>query len=427
MNETTAARCPASAATPHTPPDEPGLRPAHVADTAAPEAPVVDWVDPTALQQDPYPTYRRLRAEAPVAWVPRLNRYLVTSYAACKAMEDDPESPRAGTENITRSLGGVPMLAKTGAAHTAERAALNPALRPKCMQDVWEPVFTRNAHRYLDVLTGIGPERADLHRDYAVPLAARNLADLLGMRDVPAEQLARWSQAFISEMANGGKDPDVTRRAAEAGAEADAVLDDLVPRLRSCPDDSVVSTLAAGGMGVPEIHHNVKLIISGGVNEPQHALTTLFWALDGNPEQRAEILAEPRLWRTAFDEAIRLVAPIGMIPKTLERDTVLGGVRLLAGRDVGLMISAANRDPSRFPDPDSFDLHRPKVAHLAFGAGVHMCAGLWAARWSIGQIAVPLLYERHPDVRIDPSRRTRWAGWFFRGMTECPIAWTETR
>src|SRR5690242_628401 len=120
----------------------------------SPEAadyPVADWVDVAALATDPYPTYARLRAESPVAWVPQLNKFLVTSYAGCHTVEQDQElfSANVSGATMTRAIGAQPMLRKDDPEHSVDRAPVNPVLRPKSIKEVWGPVFERNAEAYL--------------------------------------------------------------------------------------------------------------------------------------------------------------------------------------------------------------------------------------------------------------------------------------
>jgi hypothetical protein len=87
------------------------------------------------------------------------------------------------------------------------------------------------------------------------------------------------------------------------------------------------------------------------------------------------------------------------------------------------MIGAANHDPEVFERPEEFDLTRPRVSHLGFGSGVHQCAGHWAARIGIGEIAVPMLYHELPGLRIDTRRPANWSGWVFRGVETAPVTW----
>ncbi|MHC1558605.1 cytochrome P450 [Actinomycetospora sp. C-140] len=390
-------------------------------------APTADWVDPPAMLRDPYETYARLRALGPVVLVPAMGRHLVTGSAACRAVEADQATYSAdvsgGGATMARALGAKPMLRKDDPEHAVERAPVNAGLRAKSVRAAWAPRFEHNARIQLDVLRGQGPEHAELNRDYAAPVAARNLVDLLGLPEATPEEMERWSHAFIAGIGNLHDDPDLWARCDDAQREVDDHLDALLPHLRRHPDASMTSALVNDGLAEPAVRANVKLTISGGMNEPQHMITNMVWALSRHPEQRDRVLADPSLWPVVFDEALRWLSPIGMYPRETTRATVLDGVALPGGAILGVVIGAANRDPAAFDHPERFDITRTRRAHLGFGSGVHLCVGHWAARIAIGEIAVPRLYEALPGLRTDTRRDEAWFGWVFRGLTDLPVTW----
>jgi cytochrome P450 len=394
---------------------------------AATPAATADWVDPAVMLRDPFDTYGRLRALGPVVRVPVLDRYLATGFEACRLIEADQETYSASVTGsgatMARALGAQPMLRKDDPAHAAERTPINPAMRPKRIREAWVPLFERNAQTYLAALQERGPDEADLNSDYAAPLAAQNLVDMLGLHGAGAEDMTRWSHAFIAGIGNLADDAGIWARCDAAQAEVDALLDELIPRYRREPDASLTSALANAGLPDGAVRANVKLTISGGMNEPQHMITNIVWALSRHPDQRDRVLADPSLWPAVFDETVRWVSPIGMYPRQTTRATVLDGVELPAGAILGVVVGAANRDPATFERPAEFDIARPKQPHLGFGSGVHLCAGHWAARISIGEIAVPLLYDRLPGLRTDLRRSEEWFGWVFRGLTSLPVTW----
>lgn len=392
----------------------------------APECPTADWVEVTALPVDPYPTYARLREEAPVAWVPALKRVLVTDYESSHAVEQNPEQFTANVSGATmnRALGGQPMLRKDDPEHAADRTPVNPVLRPKVVKEQWAPLFRRNAETYLDRLAEAGPGHADLNRDYAGPVAAQNLMDVLGFKEVPIDQFARWSHDFIAGTGNVLDDPEIWVRCERSAAEADERIVELIPYYRGHPNSSMISAWANSDLPIDNIVANIKLTISGGFNEPQHMVTNMVWALSSHPEQAARVLDDPRLWPAVFDETVRWRSPIGMFPREASEDVILGGVRIPAGTNMGVVVASANRDPAHFGETaDDFDIARAKKPHLAFGSGPHLCAGHWVAKMSIGQIAVPLAYERFPGLRTDDRRPENWDGWVFRGLTSLPVTW----
>lgn len=398
-------------------------------DTSSPtEAPVAEWIDPTEMLRDPYETYRRLRDLGPVVWVPKMNRYLATSFAACWAIEADQETYSADVSGssalMARALGAKPMLRKDDPDHAAERGTINPCMRPRNIRENWLPLFRDNAERYLAELLERGPDQADLNEHYAAPLAAQNLIDMLGLEGAAPKDMTRWSHAFIDGFANLADDADVWVRCNAAQEQIDGLLDDLIVHFRRQPNHSMISAMVNSNQPEEFIRANVKLTVSGGMNEPQHMVTNMVWALSQHPEQGEKVMEEPELWPRVFEESVRWLAPIGMYPRQTTRDTVLDGTAVPAGAGIGVVVGAANRDPAAFGAAETFDIFRPKKPHLGFGAGVHLCAGHWAARISIGEVAVPMLYNRLPGFKQDGRRPDTWQGWVFRGLTSLPVTWT---
>jgi cytochrome P450 len=185
----------------------------------------------------------------------------------------------------------------------------------------------------------------------------------------------------------------------------------------------MTSAWANSGIPLDAVYTNVKLTISGGLNEPQHMVSTMVWALTEHPEQRELVSTGPDRWADAFDEAVRLVSPIGLVLKRVTRPTTVEGVGLPQGTIVSPALAAGNRDPAVFERPDEFDLTRPRVSRLGFGSGPHQCAGHWAARITMGEVAVPMLYRELPGLRIDSSRPVTWSGLVFRGLADAPVTW----
>ena len=390
-------------------------------------APVADWLDPREMVADPYPTYARLRSMGAVVYAPAIDRYLITTHAAVSNAEQHPELFSSHSEtNLTmvRALGGRPMLRKDDPDHATERAAINPTLRPRQVAGVWSPRFLENVETWLEHLRNVGPREADLNRDFAAPVASQNLIDLLGFPDaVDVESMRRWSTSYIAGIGNILDDADIWERCRRSQAEVDEVLDDLLPALRAAPDHSITSHLLQVGLPDDVVRANVHLTISGGMNEPQHVITNMAWALSLHADQRELVRTGEVEWGDAFEETVRWLSPIGMVPRETTADVDWFGVTIPERANVGLLLGSANRDSTVFDSPDAFDIRRRARGHLGFGSGGHLCAGRWAAKGAVGDTVLPLLYDRLPGLRIDESREVDWHGWVFRGITRLPVTW----
>jgi cytochrome P450 len=393
--------------------------------TQARPIPTAEWVTIPELYADPYPIYRRLRAVAPIHWVPAVDRYLVIGYHACHTVELDQERFSADeTGSLMKRSMGHSMLRKDDPEHDAERKAYGGVLRPKAIKQHWNAVFERNAETYLARLRAAGPG-ADLVTEFAAPYAADNLRVVLGFHNATQSDLQRWSQTLIDGTGNYADDPDVWAAAERSSREVDAAIDELLPYLRRHPDASLLSLLAGQtGMPMPldALRANLKMTIGGGLNEPRDAIATTSWALLSHQDQLAGVLAGDR-WSDAFEESIRWVAPISMYPRQATRDTALEGMFVPRGARLGVVVGAANRDPEAFADPESYDIDRAKRAHLAFGGGNHFCAGAWIARASVVRVALPRLFAEFPGLRLDPACPAAVGGWVFRGVLSLPVLW----
>lgn len=387
-------------------------------------APIADDVSLGELYADPYPVYRRLRREAPVAWVPAARIHLVTRFDDIIAIERDAETfPALDLRSLQIKAMGHTLMRKDGEDHKRERAVLEATFRPGTVKNHWEPIFARIAEELLDGFAARG--EADLFSEFAAPLASRCLMELLGLTNVDWRDLIVWSQTLMDAVGNYGNDPEVWAKGAAASKAIDDALDERIPQLKANPDPSVVSAMvnAPEPMTIEQIRANVKVIVGGGLNEPRDATCTALYGLLTNPDQLTQVLADDTRWKDVFEEAVRWVAPIGMYPRRVAKQVKLGSATLEPDDQIGLVVASACHDEARFENGHVFDINRKRAPHLAFGSGAHFCLGTWAARKQVGDIAVPMVLRRLKNLRLDPDRQARFGGWVFRGLLNLPVKW----
>lgn len=375
-------------------------------------------IDPAAFAADPYPDLARMRAGTPIAHVPQLGATLLTLRDDIWTQEKRIEvfSSHQPQGLMTRLM-GENMMRKDGAAHMAERRALFPALSPRIVRDLWRPQFMKACARVLDALEPKGA--GDLVRDFALPVSGAALCAMTGLTTMTPQEMDAVSQAMIDGCANYSGDPAVEARCHDATARIDRHIDLALANPGALPTCIAVQRAAA----LPEdsLRANVKLVISGGQNEPRDAIAGTAWALLAHPDARADVAQGRASWAQAFDEYARLIAPIGMSPRQVARPAQVRGVSFDPGDRVFLMFSSANRDARHFARADEFDIHRNTGPALTFGAGPHFCAGAAAARCLITEVALPQLFARLPRLRL--AGAVRFHGWAFRGPVAVPVRW----
>jgi cytochrome P450 len=158
----------------------------------------------------------------------------------------------------------------------------------------------------------------------------------------------------------------------------------------------------------------LKVILLGGMQEPGHAAGSALAGLLGSPGQLSAVREDPAgLAPAVVEEGLRWVAPIGTQTRQAVTGTELGGATIPGGAPVGSLVSSANRDETKFADPDRFNIFRPRTVNLAFGAGRHFCAGHAFSRAQV-RIAIEALIRRFPGLALDPERPPEFRGWEFR-------------
>lgn len=382
-----------------------------------PDTPRYD-IDPAAFAADPYPDLARMRAGAPICMVPQLGAVLITRRDDIWTQEKRIEvfSSHQPQGLMTRLM-GENLMRKDGDAHQAERRALFPALSPRTVRAHWEPRFRAACAAVLDDLAPRGA--ADLVADFAIPVSGAALCALTGLSTMSPREMDAVSQAMIDGCANYTGDRATEARCHAATARIDAHIAEALRRGDDEP--TCVAVLARAGQPAESLRANVKLVISGGQNEPRDAIAGTAWAVLAHPQARDALSRGAATWAQAFDEYTRLVAPIGMSPRQVARRDQVNGVTFEPGERVFLMFSSANRDEAHFTDAGRYDIFRDTGPAITFGAGPHFCAGAAVARCLITEVALPMLFDRLKGLEL--AGPVDFHGWAFRGPRAVPVRW----
>jgi cytochrome P450 len=378
------------------------------------------------LEHDPYPAYARLRDGEPVSWVPAVQLWLVTRHEDVRHVDLTPKVFTAQTDpsTLNRTM-GTNMLGSEGPDQQRIRRVVEPPFRPRDVEERTRGMIPRLAHELIDGFTDRG--ECDLFREFCDPMSVRSLRFMLGLDEVPWEDLLRWNEGLMPGLANFEGDPAKQAPADVASEELGEALGRVMDRLEEEPDGSVLSWMLhfdgdGERMSREEIVANTKLMLSGGLQEPRDLIALSTWALLSHPEQLAEVGVDRSLVRPAVEETLRWACPVGTSTRQTTRQTELAGVTLAEGTLIGAVLSSANRDPRRFDDPDRFDLHRKEGAHLAFAIGSHFCLGAWFGR-HLARVSLDILLDRLPNLRLNPERPVELRGWEFRAPLSTWVRW----
>jgi len=401
---------------------------------------------PADFLANPYPVYAALREHQPVRRMPDGSVFLtrcadlVAVYRDAQAFSSDKHvefAPKYGAESALFEHHTTSLVFNDPPLHTRVRRLIMGALTRRAIAEM-EPGLTALVDQLLDELDARGG--GDLIEDFASAIPVEIIGNLL---DVPHEDrgpLRAWSLAIL-----GALEPTLTPQQHASGNQAvtemTAYLRTLVAARRQRPGDperDVLTRLIQGEangeqLSEVELLQNCIFLLNAGHETTTNLIGNGLISLQEFPEARAGLLrelqatagdatAEEALLSRAVDEFLRFESSNQLGNRRAIQDTQVGGVDLPAGTLVTLCIGAANRDPAQFADPEVLNLAREGNKHLAFGFGIHQCAGLSLARLE-GRIAIGRFLRRFPAYRLSeaPMRGGRAR---FRGFLRAPFTTT---
>lgn len=384
-----------------------------------------------AFYADPYPVYHALRAHEPIRRMPDGSLFL-TRFRDVQAVYRDPKTFSSDkTVEFKPKYGDSPLYAHHTTSlvfndpprHTRVRKLIAGALTARAIAAM-EPGLVRLVDGLLDAAAERG--RIDLIGEFASAIPVEIIGNLLDVPHDEREPLRDWSLAILGALEPSLSDAQLAR-GNRAVSEFVDYLRDLVARRRREPGDpqhDVLTRLIQGEAGgeqlsEPELLQNCIFILNAGHETTTNLIGNGLVTLTEWPEQRAALLREPSLIEPAIEECLRYESSNQLGNRMATVDTEIGGVAVARGTPVTLCIGAANRDPEQFPEPDRFDIRREPNRHLAFGFGIHQCAGLSLARLE-ARIAIGRFVQRFPRYRLagEPTRGGRVR---FRGFASVPM------
>ncbi|MFC8569621.1 cytochrome P450 [Streptomyces sp. NPDC057245] len=387
---------------------------------------------------NPYPAYRAMRDSAPLIWHEATQSWIVSRYEDVERVFKD-RGGQFTTENYDwqiEPVHGRTILQLSGREHAVRRALVAPAFRGAELQDHFLPVIERNSRELIDAFRHTG--RADLVADYATRFPVNVIADMLGLDKADHDRFHRWYTSVIAFLGNLSGDQEVAAAGARTRVEFAEYMIPIIRERRENPGDDLLSTLCAAEVdGVRMSDEDIKafcsLLLAAGGETTDKAIAGVFANLLAHPEQYAAVREDRSLVPRAFAETLRFTPPVHMIMRQSATEVELSGGTIPAGATVTCLIGAANRDGSRYRDPDRFDILREDLTtttafsaaadHLAFALGRHFCVGALLAKAEV-ETGVNQLLDGLPDLRPDDGFDIVEQGVFTRGPASLPVRFT---
>jgi cytochrome P450 len=390
-----------------------------------------------AFIQDPYPTYSWFREHAPASQVRYPNTstdvWWVTRHADVKRIlanpklfSSDPQHANAATADASLPFFDKSELILGGVAfadpplHTHRRKLIGKTFSPRRVEAMRETVQQVTA----ELLTAMADhgDAADLMDAFAKPLPVQVIAGQLGVPATDHRFFRRWLDLMIST------DPDEFAQAPAAIGEMVGYLSELVATKRARPGDDLVSEFTSasdGSNGFTEVEllAVVFALLVAGYETSSNLICNGTLTLLEHPTQLQKLRRQPDLIGPAIEEMMRYDSPsTSVVWRFPTEDVEVAGVQIPSGDPVLPLISAANRDPAAFADPDGFDIGRADLDHVSFGYGPHFCVGAALGRLE-ASIALPALLDRFPALALGaPRDELRFRSAFMtRGLLQLPV------
>ncbi|SCF01112.1 cytochrome P450 [Micromonospora mirobrigensis] len=394
------------------------------------------------VRRDPYPFYARLHRLGEVAALRPTDPHalVVHGYDAVNRVLRDPVFRVLGSEYLDRAgirwrqhavtrILQTSMLNAGAGDHLRARQLFSQALTPRRVAAL-EPAILRITDGLLDELAEAGADGrpVDFMAAFALRLPSDVVGELLGVPEADRAWFPSRVRTFDAVLEIGRRSMREIRAANDAAGELTGYFTELLAARRARPHDDLVSALVAirdrdpEQLTADELLANLIIMYNAGFRTTANLLGNGLALLVERPDALAVLRADPTLAASYVEEILRFEPPVHFALRYAGHDTEVGGLPVAAGRTVVVLTGAANRDPRRFADPDSFDPSRVDNRHLAFSAGPHYCLGAALAR-AEGRLVLPRLLDRFPDLTLAAAPGDR-RQLMLRGYDRLPVRLT---
>ena len=386
--------------------------------------------------RDPYPLYRWLREHDPIHWSDSLRGWLISRDRDVRHVFQNPAifasdrrgkirdgafSNRSAAADVWEAM-GKQVAYRDPPDHTRLRRLLNKAFVTREVESM-RPRIEELVNLLLDEVEAKG--ELDFIKDFAFPLPAHIISRMIGASTDDLDKLKMWSDdigAYIGGSQEKSHNVDRAKRGLDCMGE---YFGALMRRRKADPQDDLMSMLIAAEdegdvFSDEEVVAQCITLLFGGHATTADLLGNGLFHLLRDPEQHQMLLDDLSLVPSAIEEFLRYESPVPIFAKVVSEAVELGGRSIERGQIVYVIMASANRDPSRFVNPDTLDIRREDNKHLAFGRGIHYCLGAPLARLEV-DIAFSTLFRRFEKLTLvsdEPDWRRQI---YLRGLKTLPI------
>jgi cytochrome P450 len=381
------------------------------------------------MEADPYPFYEYMRNTDPV-WhgslldhslvppemIPQEEWTLFDFKNVFTAFRNDEVFSSHGYDQTIGIVFGPTILAMAGKQHNDHRSLVSKAFKQSSLER-WEPEYIDPiCDQLVDEIRDGGA--ADLVKSITFEFPTRVTAALLGLPQEDLDLFRRLSLDLISISDN-----------IEAGLQASAELHDYfleqVEERRNKMTNDIIGDLVGAEIDGEKLTDDaiisfLRLLLPAGLETTYRSSGNLLYLLLTHPNQLHAVQQDRALIPAAIEEGVRYETPLVAVPRTTTEEVQMGGKTIPAGATVNLCIGSANRDESRWPESNKFDVHRARQAHISFAGGIHSCLGMHLARVET-RAMLNSLFDRVTDLQLVPDEDTRIVGRIFRSPTNLPV------
>ena len=376
------------------------------------------------VKQDPYPYYVKLRRDEPVKWIEALKAFAIARYDDIDILLKDA-SIYSSAQFWPELLGEYdpvpeepPLISKDPPGHTHLRKLANKAFTPSKVSSLKQRAADIANQLIDDIVAKNGPEgQFDWVWDFTALFPVTVIAEVLGVPTLRRAEFKVWVDDVLAAANRAGFGPE---RLAEIRASSDqirAFFEEIYDERAANLGDDLISALIQTEVNGEKLTRNEVLsmgavLLIGGVETTTNLLGTTLVELHQHPEVYARVRADPALIAPLLEEVLRYNPPVHIIFRHTTQDTELGGVQIPKGSAIMPLLASANRDETKFSDPESFDIDRRiDVPLMSFGQGPHFCLGSYLSRME-ARAGLEVALQRF-EILAPVSDKVEWIDSYF--------------